>query len=416
MMPDDTAGDNLDSVAVVHGGNNQRHCSSNAAVHHQFPNFDPSRMCYPPAPPPNDGIQNGNNEIAAIDIKASSLTVGQLAASNAPLCFYAPQQQQQQQQQPVPQCPSSCNRFIAAQQPPPQQKNLTISLNNARSRGPIGGGGAGALPSTSLDTLDVLAQLDNHPDRQVFVDNLRLIWSEHNIKFRSLPTISKKSIDLYLLYLLVKDRNGFLEVTRKKQWKEVANALGITNCGSAAFGVKRNYSKSGLFFYECRFELNNADPKVVIADYEKQHGTNHSFASAVEGSSSYHTQQQQQRNSPCTAGTGCPSRKRKRTSIPEGGFKSSPESGSAQTPQQSQTVRQPNVNHNSNSMMPKQPPFVPCSSAPSAPMGTSMGNYYPVNTPSSRMMQLDCGTVCQPLTVPPVPSSNNYYLGAMQNH
>ena len=51
--------------------------------------------------------------------------------------------------------------------------------------------------------------------RRDFVDKLKKIWEEYNIYCRNLPNISKAPLDLYKLYLMVKDKGGFNEVTQK---------------------------------------------------------------------------------------------------------------------------------------------------------------------------------------------------------
>ena len=57
-------------------------------------------------------------------------------------------------------------------------------------------------------------EFDDQPDRRKFLDQLLSFMEEEDSPITTCPSISKNPLDLFRLYLLVRDRNGFLEVTR----------------------------------------------------------------------------------------------------------------------------------------------------------------------------------------------------------
>ncbi len=99
--------------------------------------------------------------------------------------------------------------------------------------------------------------------------------------------ITNQILDLYKLHRLVQDKQGYLEITTNRGWKEISNVLGFGDSGrrklrcshwivllfsgSAAYSVKRNYVRLGLLAYECRFDRAGIDPRSVIELSEMPH-------------------------------------------------------------------------------------------------------------------------------------------------
>ncbi|UYV81856.1 ARID1B [Cordylochernes scorpioides] len=103
------------------------------------------------------------------------------------------------------------------------------------------------------DGLLKLYDMSDDPDRRVFLDKLIMFNEERGNPISQCPTISKQPLDLYKLYLIVKERGGFIEVTKSKHWKDVAGALGIGASSSAAYTLRKQYIKH-LLPYECKYE------------------------------------------------------------------------------------------------------------------------------------------------------------------
>lgn len=62
------------------------------------------------------------------------------------------------------------------------------------------------------DSLGKLYEMDDAPERRGWVERLLAFMDERRTPIAACPTISKQPLDLYRLYLLVRDRGGFVEV------------------------------------------------------------------------------------------------------------------------------------------------------------------------------------------------------------
>ncbi|CAF1248808.1 unnamed protein product [Rotaria magnacalcarata] len=121
------------------------------------------------------------------------------------------------------------------------------------------------------EIFDRLLKSGIESDRRVFCQRLKAIWQEQSIFCQSHPTITNQILDLYKLYHLVQEKQGYLEITTNRGWKEISNVLGFGDSGSAAYSVKRNYVRLGLLAYECQYDRTGLDPRSVIELSEMPH-------------------------------------------------------------------------------------------------------------------------------------------------
>ncbi|XP_067141123.1 trithorax group protein osa-like isoform X4 [Centruroides vittatus] len=117
------------------------------------------------------------------------------------------------------------------------------------------------------DGLLKLYDMSEEPDRRNFLDKLIMYNEERGTPITQCPTISKQPLDLYRLYISVKERGGFVEVTKSKQWKDVAAAVGVGASSSAAYTLRKQYIKH-LLPYECKFDRGGIDPQPIINQVE----------------------------------------------------------------------------------------------------------------------------------------------------
>jgi len=61
--------------------------------------------------------------------------------------------------------------------------------------------------------LNKLFEMDDNPERRMFLDKLLHFMEDKGSPITACPTISKNPLDLFKLYFLVKERGGFLEVS-----------------------------------------------------------------------------------------------------------------------------------------------------------------------------------------------------------
>jgi len=117
------------------------------------------------------------------------------------------------------------------------------------------------------DGLMKLYDMSDDPDRRSFLDKLISFNEERGSAISQCPTISKLPLDLYLLYMAVKERGGFLEVTRNKLWKECTQICKIATSSSAAYTLRKQYIKH-LLPFECKFDRGGIDPLPLIQSLE----------------------------------------------------------------------------------------------------------------------------------------------------
>lgn len=64
------------------------------------------------------------------------------------------------------------------------------------------------------DSLCKLYDMDDNPDRRGWLDKLLSFMEERRTPITACPTISKQPLDLFKLYMFVKERAGFVEVCK----------------------------------------------------------------------------------------------------------------------------------------------------------------------------------------------------------
>ena len=60
-----------------------------------------------------------------------------------------------------------------------------------------------------------------------------------------------------------------IQVTKNKTWKDIAGLLGIGASSSAAYTLRKHYTKN-LLAYECHFDRGGIDPQPIINQVEAQ--------------------------------------------------------------------------------------------------------------------------------------------------
>lgn len=56
--------------------------------------------------------------------------------------------------------------------------------------------------------------MDDNPERRIWLDKLLHYMEERGTPISTCPTISKNPLDLFRLYIFVKERGGFMEVCK----------------------------------------------------------------------------------------------------------------------------------------------------------------------------------------------------------
>jgi hypothetical protein len=126
---------------------------------------------------------------------------------------------------------------------------------------------------TPIDVFNKLREMGDEHERNIFVDRLQNLWDEYHVICRNLPSISKQTVDLYRLYLCIREQNGFeqfSQIAKNRHWRDIALKLNIPNSSSAAFNIKQKYIHLKLLHYECKYDREGIDPEPILAKIEKQ--------------------------------------------------------------------------------------------------------------------------------------------------
>ncbi|XP_037553754.1 AT-rich interactive domain-containing protein 3A [Nematolebias whitei] len=97
-----------------------------------------------------------------------------------------------------------------------------------------------------------------------------------------IPIMAKQVLDLYMLYKLVTEKGGLVEVINKKLWREITKGLNLpTSITSAAFTLRTQYMKY-LYPYECdKRGLSNPNELQAAIDSNRREGRRQSFGSSL---------------------------------------------------------------------------------------------------------------------------------------
>ncbi|XP_072450025.1 AT-rich interactive domain-containing protein 3A isoform X3 [Chiloscyllium punctatum] len=127
-----------------------------------------------------------------------------------------------------------------------------------------------------------LYELDNDPRRKEFLDDLFSFMQKRGTPVNRIPIMAKQVLDLYMLYALVTEKGGLVEVINKKLWREITKGLNLpTSITSAAFTLRTQYMKY-LYPYECEKRgLSSPNELQVAIDSNRREGRRHGFGSSL---------------------------------------------------------------------------------------------------------------------------------------
>lgn len=125
-------------------------------------------------------------------------------------------------------------------------------------------------PPQKSENIKKLYSLDNAEGRKEFLDQLTSFNEQKKIPMTQCPTVAKCIIDLFKVYQLVKERGGFIDVSRAAKWKEIAETCQITSTSTTAYSLRKQYGKY-LLPFECHFEYGDGrDPEALYKKIEEE--------------------------------------------------------------------------------------------------------------------------------------------------
>ncbi|XP_029422568.1 AT-rich interactive domain-containing protein 1B isoform X5 [Nannospalax galili] len=125
--------------------------------------------------------------------------------------------------------------------------------------------------TTTGEKITKVYELGNEPERKLWVDRYLTFMEERGSPVCSLPAVGKKPLDLFRLYVCVKEIGGLAQVNKNKKWRELATNLNVGTSSSAASSLKKQYIQY-LFAFECKIERGEEPPPEVFStgDTKKQ--------------------------------------------------------------------------------------------------------------------------------------------------
>lgn len=122
--------------------------------------------------------------------------------------------------------------------------------------------------TTTNEKITRLYELGPEPERKMWVDRYLAFAEEKAMGMTNLPAVGRKPLDLFRLYVSVKEIGGLTQVNKNKKWRELATNLNVGTSSSAASSLKKQYIQC-LYAFECKIERGedpppdffNTDPK-----------------------------------------------------------------------------------------------------------------------------------------------------------
>nr|XP_057940346.1 AT-rich interactive domain-containing protein 1A isoform X3 [Doryrhamphus excisus] len=122
--------------------------------------------------------------------------------------------------------------------------------------------------TTTSEKITRLYELGPEPERKMWVDRYLAFIEEKAMGMTNLPAVGRKPLDLFRLYVSVKDIGGMTQVNKNKKWRDLATSLNVGTSSSAASSLKKQYIQC-LYAFECKIERGEDPPPEIFSDNKK---------------------------------------------------------------------------------------------------------------------------------------------------
>ncbi|KAM9310317.1 AT-rich interactive domain-containing protein 1A isoform 2-T2 [Pholidichthys leucotaenia] len=122
--------------------------------------------------------------------------------------------------------------------------------------------------TTTSEKITRLYELGPEPERKMWVDRYLSFIEEKAMGMNNLPAVGRKPLDLFRLYISVKELGGMTQVNKNKKWRDLATALNVGTSSSAASSLKKQYIQC-LYAFECKIERGEDPPPEIFTDNKK---------------------------------------------------------------------------------------------------------------------------------------------------
>uniref|UniRef100_A0A8C1UFF2 AT rich interactive domain 1Aa (SWI-like) n=1 Tax=Cyprinus carpio TaxID=7962 RepID=A0A8C1UFF2_CYPCA len=123
--------------------------------------------------------------------------------------------------------------------------------------------------TTTNEKITRLYELGPEPERKMWVDRYLAFIEEKAMGMSNLPAVGRKPLDLFRLYVSVKEIGGLTQVNKNKKWRELATNLNVGTSSSAASSLKKQYIQC-LYAFECKIERGEDPPPDIMPGDSKK--------------------------------------------------------------------------------------------------------------------------------------------------
>ncbi|XP_076827809.1 AT-rich interactive domain-containing protein 1A isoform X2 [Brachyhypopomus gauderio] len=123
--------------------------------------------------------------------------------------------------------------------------------------------------TTTNEKITRLYELGSEPERKMWVDRYLAFIEEKAMGMNNLPAVGRRPLDLFRLYVSVKEIGGLTQVNKNKKWRELATSLNVGTSSSAASSLKKQYIQC-LYAFECKIERGEDPPPDILSTETKK--------------------------------------------------------------------------------------------------------------------------------------------------
>uniref|UniRef100_A0A4W6CF44 AT-rich interaction domain 1A n=1 Tax=Lates calcarifer TaxID=8187 RepID=A0A4W6CF44_LATCA len=169
---------------------------------------------------------------------------------------------------PYPMGPNMANNSSGMAPSPEMNNKMNNKVDGSGTPKPDSKSKKSNSSTTTSEKITRLYELGPEPDRKMWVDRYLAFIEEKAMGMTNLPAVGRKPLDLFRLYMSVKEIGGMTQVNKNKKWRDLATALNVGTSSSAASSLKKQYIQC-LYAFECKVERGEDPPPEIFSDNKK---------------------------------------------------------------------------------------------------------------------------------------------------
>ncbi|XP_039868641.1 AT-rich interactive domain-containing protein 1A isoform X2 [Simochromis diagramma] len=169
---------------------------------------------------------------------------------------------------PYPMGPNMANNTSGMASSPEMNNKMNNKVDGSVTPKPESKSKKSNSSTTTSEKITHLYDLGPEPERKMWVDRYLAFIEEKAMGMTNLPAVGRKPLDLFRLYMSVKEIGGMMQVNKNKKWRDLATSLNVGTSSSAASSLKKQYIQC-LYAFECKIERGEDPPPEIFTDNKK---------------------------------------------------------------------------------------------------------------------------------------------------